>query len=181
MPTTRITVDEYEQMIESGLLTEKDRVVLIRGEIVPKMSIGPKHNGTVDRLNRLLNRRVDESAQVRVQSSIRLPDSEPEPDLTLLRPRDDFYTFANPRPADILLVIEVADSSLEDDREIMRPLYAESGIEEYWIVNLPDQCLEVYRHPQPDGSYREIHILRRGDQVEVTALPGLWFAVEDLF
>jgi Uma2 family endonuclease len=181
MPTTRITVDEYEQMIESGVLTEKDRVVLIRGEVVPKMSIGTPHSACVKRLNDLVSSRKTDRFLVGVQDPIRLPDSEPEPDLTLLRRRDDFYLSGHPQPDDILLLIEVADSSLDEDREVMRPLYAEAGIREYWIVNLRDQCLEVYRQPQPDGSYREIQILRRGQQVEITALPGLSFAVEDLF
>jgi Uma2 family endonuclease len=181
MPTTRITVDEYEQMIESGILTEKDRVVLIRGEVVPKMAMGPNHAASVRRLTRFVDRRIGQFAQVSPQCPIRLPDSEPEPDLAVLRLRDDFYASGHPRPADILLLIEVADSWLEEDREVMRPLYAEAGIRDYWIVNLRDQCLEVYRQPQPDGSYGEIQILRRGQQVEITALPGLSFAVEDLF
>jgi Uma2 family endonuclease len=181
MPTTRITVDEYEQMIESGILTEKDRVVLIRGEIVPKMPIGTPHSACVKRLNDLFGSKKADRFLLGVQDPIRLPDSEPEPDLTLLRRREDFYASGHPRPDDIFLVIEVADSSLEDDKEVMRPLYAESGIEEYWIVNLRDQYLEVYRQPQPDGSYREVHILRRGERVEVSTLPGLSFAVEDLF
>jgi len=181
MPTTRITVDEYEQMIESGILTEKDRVVLIRGEIVPKMAIGTPHSACVKRLNDLLGSKKADRFLLGVQDPIRLPDSEPEPDLTLLRRRDDYYLSGHPRPEDVFLLIEVADSSLEDDRDIMRPLYAESGIEDYWIVNLRDQCLEVYRQPQPDGSYLETHILRRGQRVEVTTLPGLSFAVKDWF
>jgi Uma2 family endonuclease len=181
MPTTRITVDEYEKMIESGILTKRDRVVLIRGEIVPKMSIGTPHTACVKRLNDFLGSKKCDRFLLGVQDPIRLPDSEPEPDLSLVRRRDDFYKSGHPRPDDIFLVIEVADSSLDDDREVMRPLYAESGIKEYWIVNLPEQCLEVHRQPQPDGSYREIHILRYGQQVEVSTLPGLSFAVDDLF
>src|SRR4051794_17446086 len=107
MPLTivhhRFSVDDYEQMIEFGILTENDRVELIRGEIIDKMPIGDPHIASVNRLNRLLNRRVGDLAIVSVQNPIRLADSEPEPDVALLQPREDFYASGKPRPADVLL------------------------------------------------------------------------------
>jgi Putative restriction endonuclease len=180
MPTTRISVDEYEQMVDTGILTEYDRVELIRGEIVPKMPIGPKHAASVKRMVRLFSRRLGDTAIVGSQDPIRLIDSEPEPDITLLRPRPDFYASGHPRPNDILLIIEVADSSLDDDRNIMRPIYAEAGIAEFWIVNIPEEVLEVYRGPQPDGTYREVQTLGRGQSTGILGLPGFVVAVDDV-
>jgi Uma2 family endonuclease len=176
----RFSVDEYEQMIEHGILTENNRVELIRGEIIEKMSIGDPHAACVKRLNRLSATTVGSRALISVQDPIRLIDSEPEPDLALLIPRDDFYLAGKPRTADILLVIEVSDSSLEYDREVKLPMYAESGIVEFWIVNLEDACLVVYRQPVSDGVYTDLNILRRGEQVEIVALLGLTFAVDDI-
>ncbi len=181
MAITRYSVEDYDEMVKLGVLTENDRVVLIRGEIVPKMAIGPRHAGCVKRVVRLLDRRIGEAAIVGCQDPIRLPDSEPEPDISVLRPQADFYTSAHPRPADVFLLIEVADSSVDGDRHIMRPLYAESGIQEYWIVNLVDECLEVHRGPRQDGTYQETRVLKRGESTDIVALPGLIVAVDELF
>jgi Uma2 family endonuclease len=180
MAITRYSVDDYEEMIRLGVLTENDRVELIRGEIVPKMAIGPKHGGCVKRLNWLFNQRLTGRAIVASQDPVRLAESEPEPDISLLRPRADFYSSGHPQPPDIFLIIEVADSSLADDRNIMRPMYAESGISEFWIVNLVDECLEVYRGPRPDGTYQEERVLRRGESTDIAALPGLVVAVDEV-
>lgn len=176
----RFSVDDYEQMVEYGILTEQNRVELIRGEIVDKMTIGDPHAACVNRLSRLFNKRVGDDVLVAVQNPIRLADSVPEPDIALLLARPDFYATGKPRPADVLLLIEVADSSLDYDREVKRPLYAESGIGEYWIVNLPDQSLEVYRAPAADGTYGSVQTLRRGQQIEVAALPGLIVTVDEM-
>lgn len=179
-PHYRFTVAEYERMIVAGILTENHKVELIRGEIVAKMPIGNPHIACVDRLTRLLFRAVGDDAIVSVQNPILLTDSEPEPDLTLRRPRADFYASGKPGPADLLLVIEVADSSLEVDREVKGPLYAENGVAEYWIVNLIDGCLEVRRKPRPDGTYEDVRTLRPGDTADVAALPGVAVAVADV-
>src|SRR5205823_3647529 len=136
MSITRYSVGDYEEMIRVGVLTENDRVELIRGEIVPKMAIGPKHAICVKRFNRLLGQRVAGRAIVGIQDPVRLPDSEPEPDVSLVRPPEERYLTGHPQPADVLLIIEVADSTLDDDRNVMLPLYAESGIQEFWIANL---------------------------------------------
>jgi Uma2 family endonuclease len=180
MPLVRYSVDDYEQMIERGILTENDRVELIRGEIVDKMSIGDRHAACVNRLNRLLGKKAGDTAIVAIQNPVRLADSEPEPDVALLRPRGDFYATGKPEPADVLLAIEVADSSLDYDRDVKRPMYGEAGIAEYWIVNLIDECLEVHRQPQPDGTYRDVQTLRRGQQVDVALLPAITMHVDEL-
>jgi len=176
----RFSVDEYEQMIERGILTEDDRVELIRGEIIDKMSIGDEHAACVKRLNRLSSRMLGDRAVVSIQDPIRLADSAPEPDVALAKPRDDFYASGKPRAADVLLVIEVADTSLDADREVKRPLYAENGIAEYWIVNLGEACIEVHRQPRPDGTYQEVRTLRRGQTLDVAALPGCTLAVDQV-
>jgi Uma2 family endonuclease len=181
MAITRYSVDDYEEMIRLGVLTENDRVELIRGEIVARMAIGPKHGACVKRLIWLSTQRLAGRAIVASQDPVRLADSEPEPDLSILRPRADFYSSGHPEPPDIFLNVEVADSSLADDRNIMRPMYAEAGISEFWIVNLVDECLEVYRDPQPDGTYQVERVLRRGESTDIVALPGFIVAVDELF
>lgn len=184
MPSTRVyhrfTVDEYEQMVATGILTEQDRVELIRGEILAKMTIGDPHIACVLRLNWLLSQLAAGRALVSIQNPIRLSDSMPEPDVALLRPRADFYRSGKPRPPDIFLVIEVADTSLDFDRETKRSLCAEAGIVEYWIANLVDQCVEVHRQPRPDGSYAVVQIARPGQQIEIEALPGVIVSVDQL-
>ncbi len=124
------------------------------------MAIDDSHAASVKKLNRRVGRTFGDAVVVGVQDPIRLLDSEPEPDISLLVPRDDFYESGKPRPADILLLIEVADTSLEFDRETKLPLYAQAGIRELWIVNLIERCLEVHRDPTPDGQYRDISVLR---------------------
>jgi Uma2 family endonuclease len=176
----RFSVDEYERMIDIGILTENHGVELIHGEIVNKMAIGDPHCASVDQLNRLFTRRVGDRAIVRVQNPVRLPDSEPEPDVSLVEPRMDFYRSGKPRATDVLLLTEVSDTSIDVDRDLKLPLYARAGICEYWILNLNNDTLEVYRDPQPDGTYRDAQILRRGQQVEVQALPGVIVMVDEI-
>lgn len=162
-------------MIDVGILKEDDRVELIRGEIVAKMPIGNSHVECVDQLNRLLVRAVGDDVIVSIQNPVRLADSEPEPDVVLKKSR------GKPAPAEVLLLVEVADDSLEYDREVKAALYAENGITEYWIVNLADRCLEVHRGPQASGSYSDVRTLRAGDRAKVAALPGVGFDVAVLF
>jgi Uma2 family endonuclease len=180
MAITRYSVDDYEEMIRLGVLTENDRVELIRGEIAPKMSIGPKHAICVKGLNALMVQRTAGIAVVGIQDPVRLIDSEPEPDVSLVRPPRQRYAAEHPGPLDIFLIIEVADSSLDYDRDTKRPMYAEAGIAEYWIVNLVDDCLEVYRGPRPDGTYQDELILRRGESTDIAALPGVVVAVDEI-
>ena len=167
-------------MIEHGILAENDRVELIRGEIIEKTAIGDTHAASVKRLNRLLGATFAGRSLISIQDPIRLIDSEPEPDVALLLPQADFYLSGKPRPADILLLIEVSDSSLEYDRQVKLPMYAEAGISEFWIVNLEDGWLEVYRQPTSAGIYNDVRYLHRGQTVDIAALSGPMIAVDDI-
>ena len=155
------TVGEYYRMAEAAILTEEDRVELIAGQIVAMSPIGSRHAACVDRLNGLLHRQPGSAFIVRVQSPIALDAySEPEPDLVLLRPRADFYAEAHPSAADVLLAVEVADTSADYDREVKLPLYAQAGLPEVWVIDLQKGCIEVYARPQ-GGAYQQ--------RVEITA------------
>ena len=174
------TVHEYHQMAQAGILTEDDRVELIEGEIVQMAAIGSRHAACVDRLTQLFVVRVAERAIVRVQNPVRLSDySEPEPDLALLRPQPDFYAAAHPGPADVLLIVEVADTSVGVDRATKMPLYARAGISEAWLVDLHAEQVEVHRQPTPRG-YQEVYSLGRGTHLAVTAFPDLTLAVDNI-
>ena len=147
----RFTLLDYHRLIELGFLTENDRVELIRGELMQMVAKGTSHTvcntSLVYETTMLLQRR----AIVRGQEPITLPpNSQPEPDLVIARNRSDRYLSGHPRPDDILLVVEVADSTLKYDQEVKLPLYAESGISDYWIFNLLASCLEVYTQPYQD-------------------------------
>ena len=148
----RFDVGQYRRMAETGVLAPDARVELLDGEIVDMPPIGPSHNATVDRLNRLLVTAVGERAIVRVQGSFELSGhSEPEPDLALFAPREDFYAAALPGPGDVLLVVEVADSTLARDRDVKLPLYARHGVREAWLVDIEGRRLSVHTDPGPDG------------------------------
>lgn len=165
MPATlthRFTVDEYYHMAETGILKPGARVELIEGEIVDMMPIGPFHSGSVYRLTRIFSRLSKSRWLVASQGPLRLDKhNEPEPDLMLLRPAKDDYTSAHPGPDDVFLVIEVADSSLAHDQTTKLPLYARFGIEEVWILNVPQKQLEIYRAPNFLG-YESKTILHEG-------------------
>src|SRR2546427_6167898 len=135
----RFTVDEYRRMGESGILADDERLELVAGHIVVREPIGARHAGTVDRLTRLWTSRLGERAIVRIQNLVRFAkeDSELQPDVMLLRPRDDFYTTSHPVAADVLLLIEVADTSVRLERRVRIPLYARAGVRgETWICDL---------------------------------------------
>ena len=185
MPTTLrkprlFTVSEYHAMVPAGVLCENDRVELIRGEIIPMSPVGSRHATCVDRLAELFILRVRPQATVRIQNPIRLGNhSEPQPDLALLVPKA-IYEARHPRPDEVLLLVEVAVTSVEFDRQVKVPLYAEEGIQEYWIVNLEEDGLEIYRQPGPKG-YAETQTLHRGDEVQIQALPGVGaFSVDEI-
>ena len=176
----RFTVHEYHRMGQAGILGEDDRLELLDGEIVEMGPIGSRHQATVDRLNALFSSRVSESAMVRVLGPVRLAeDSEPQPDVTLLRLRDDFYGTAHPGPEDVLLLVEVSDTSTEYDREVKLPLYARHGIPEVWLVGLEAGVVEVYRSPTAQG-YQEVSQLSRGQTLEAVAFPQLELTVDEV-
>ena len=175
------TVSEYNRMTEAGILTEDDRVELIEGEIVETSPIGSRHAACVNRLNMLMGSQVGQSYIVSVQNPIIVGDySEPEPDLAVLRWRKDFYAQELPRPADVLLVIEVADTSVEVDRNVKIPLYAQAGIPVTILVDLPKELIEIYSGPA-DGQYRSVEIFRRGDLFQLDEFPPLNLNVDAIF
>jgi Uma2 family endonuclease len=180
LPPFRFTVDQYDRMVELRILTEDDRVELIRGEIVAKMPNWPRHAGITKRLIRLLIPLLQGRAILAVQDPIRLLDSEPEPDVAILRPGPDDYASRHPTPPDVFVLIEVADSSLDRDRDWKGPLYAENGVSEYWIIDVDSATVLVHRDPQPDGTWAAVTTRRRGDTLDVAALPGVSVAVADV-
>ncbi len=180
LPPFRFTVGQYDRMIELGILTEDDRVELIRGEIVPKMPIGPRHAAVVNRLNRLLSPQVQGRALLALQNPIHLADSEPEPDLSVLHPRPDDYAGGHPVPPEVFLLVEVSDSSVDRDRDEKAPLYAENGIPEYWIIDLDSDTVLVHRGPRPDGTWAATDARRRGDTLDLITLSGVTVAVADV-
>ncbi|MCF6281729.1 MAG: Uma2 family endonuclease [Candidatus Polarisedimenticolaceae bacterium] len=149
------TVEDYYLMAETGILKPEDRVELIDGVIVDMVSIGSKHAGVVNRLNQCLVAAVANRAIVSIQNAVRLNDlSEPEPDVALLKYRQDFYAEAHPTPDDLLLIIEVANSSLNYDRDVKLPLYARHNIPQVWLIDLNADELWIYSQPQ-DGTYQK--------------------------
>lgn len=175
------TVDEYDRMADAGILGENDRVELINGKIVRMTAVGSRHAACVDRLTALLSRLLADRAIVRVQSPVRVSElSEPEPDLALLAPRDDWYAGGHPGPADALLIIEVADSSLDFDRSVKASLYAAAGVTELWIVDQTLGALETFRQPGPDG-YASVRRVAPGDYLAPAAFPDVAVAVGDIF
>ncbi len=177
----QFSVADYHQMVKAGILREDDRVELIAGEVLEMSPIGTRHAACVDRLNAVLSRQVGSNAIVRVQSPILLDDySEPQPALALLQVRDDYYMYGHPTPMDVLLVIEVSESSMVYDHEVKLPLYAEAGLREVWLVNIPTETIERYAQPVT-GHYQTTEMLGRGQTLNSTMLPDFAVAVDMLF
>ncbi|MHB1423563.1 MAG: Uma2 family endonuclease [Gemmataceae bacterium] len=147
-PLHRFSVAEYHRMIRTGILTEDHRVELLEGVIVDKMPHNPPHDGTITRIQRRLAQQISEDWLIRVRCAITLRDSEPEPDLALVKGPEEVYFARHPGPRDILLLIEVADTTLEGDRQVKGRMYARARIPVYWIINLNDRRVEVYTAPK---------------------------------
>ena len=154
----RFTRDDYHRMIESGVLTKDDRVELIHGEILNMTPIGPEHVSVTDKLTHFFLPKLKDQYICRNQGALGIADhSEPEPDFQVLRHREDFYKTAHPMPEDVVLIIEVAGSSINRDRELKMKLYAAAGIAEYWVADLERQAIIVHRDPDVEaGEYRHI-------------------------
>jgi Uma2 family endonuclease len=165
LPVRRFSVKEYHRMIQSGILTDEDHVELLEGWIVPKMARNPRHDAVIALLhNEVIGPRLPKGWFCRGQSAITTRDSEPEPDLAIVRGRSLDYLKRHPGPKDMALVIEVADTSIRRDRVIKARLYARAGIPVYWIVNLAGNRVEV--HTEPSGPadapcYRQRHTYGR--------------------
>ncbi len=164
-------------MAEVGILSEDDRVELIDGEVFKMSPIKEPHAACVDVLNEIIQGRLGRSVNVRVQGPVQLDDfSEPQPDISILKRRDDFYRHAHPRAGDVLVVIEVSDSTLSFDRNVKMPLYARAGIPEAWVVNIPEERIEVYGDPA-GGEYRAVSSYARGRRLQSQTLAGLRVSV----
>jgi hypothetical protein len=177
---TRFTSRDYYRMAETGVLKPDARVELLNGQVFDMSPIGPSHGGAVKRLNDFFANLSHGRWLLAVQDPIALDDySEPQPDLMLLERAPDFYEKRHPGPDDVFLLIEVSDSTLAFDREEKLPVYGGAGIREVWIINLPDQTVEIYRDPQ-DGGYASTVILRPGSQASPLAFPDVALEVADL-
>jgi Uma2 family endonuclease len=176
----RFDADEYQRMGRARILTEEDRVELINGEIITMTPIGPRHNAAVNRANRELVGAVGNQAIVQVQGSVRLDLwSEPQPDLALLRPEPDYYASRLPGPADILLIIEVAESSADYDSDVKATLYATAGVREYWLADLTTRTVTSFSSPS-GGVYQQRQQYRSGESIAPDALPLCGIPVEAL-
>ncbi|MDE2938484.1 MAG: Uma2 family endonuclease [Chloroflexota bacterium] len=178
--TRKFTVEEYYRMAEVGILRPDERVELIDGEVIVMPPIGEPHAVGVDNLTLPFAEVARGHFIVRVQGPIRLDNgSELQPDVVLMRPRQDSYISGHPGPTDVLLVIEVSDTTLAHDREVKLNLYARANIPETWIMNLVEDCIEAFTGPGSDG-YANHAIYRRGDRISPSTLPDVEFAVDDL-
>lgn len=176
----RFSADEYYQMIELGILKNVERAEIIDGELIRQMPIGDKHASIVNTLNRFFSRNVSDDILVSVQNPVRLSDFyEPEPDFALA----DLTKYdgkRHPRPAEVLLMVEVSDATLEYDRKTKIPLYAEAEIPEVWLINLKNETVQIYRRPQ-EGAFTLVTVLRRGDVLKSDTVSGLAIEVDQIF
>jgi Uma2 family endonuclease len=177
----RFTAEEYYRMAETGVIKPDARVELLDGEIIDMMPLGPFHGGSTNYLTQLLAARAKGRWILAVQNPVHLDrHSEPQPDLMLLKPAKDFYRKRHPGPAEVFLLIEVAETSLDYDRKKKLPAYGRAGVREVWIVNLQERVLELYRDPHYTGS-NSITLLRAGDTARPLAFPDVIVKVADLF
>jgi Uma2 family endonuclease len=168
----RFTVDDYFRMVEVGILGEDDRVELVDGEVVSMNPISLRHMASVDRATRAFGQQVGVAAIVRVHGSVRLSlFNQPEPDLVLLKPREDFYAAAHAGPSDIMLIVEVADSSAAYDRLVKAELYARCDVLEYWLADLPADFITRFRAPV-QGVYSIQEDFGRGVPLSPLLLPS---------
>lgn len=176
----RFSVAEYERMGEAGILGEDDRVELLNGEIVQMTPIGPLHAAVVGRLTRLLIQRLGDRAVVRVQNPLLVgSSSQPQPDIAVVRARNDSYRTSHPAPADVLLAVEVADSSLDMDRGVKIPMYATAGIPEAWLVDLAAVQVVVHRDPG-EGAFASVRSRRLGESLDLAATADVTLTVDEL-
>jgi len=180
-PRRLFTVDEYHRMAEAGIFGPEERVELIDGEIIHMSPIGPRHAGCVINVNRILLTRLGDRAVISPQNPVVIrPRSEPQPDMLVLRPRDVSYSRAHPTPEDVLLAIEVGDTTVRFDRIVKARLYARARIREYWLIDAGRETVDVFRAPEGDA-YTSFTTFGRGTSLAPVAFPDLVIAVDELF
>lgn len=176
-----ISVKEYDRMIEHGILTSEDKVELLNGVIIKKMAKGKRHALLNDAFADLLKEKLGTKAYVRSQNPVVLDDfSEPEPDIALVKPPRTKYLEKHPNAEDILLIVEISDSTLGRDRFAKGLAYAKAGISQYLVFNVQDETIEDYRQPNADG-YQFKNTLHKGDLLTLVALPEIEIKFDDLF
>jgi Uma2 family endonuclease len=175
----QITVEEYDLMIQTGVFDENDQVELLNGAIVEKMPKGTKHSAATDRATRIFYRTFEETVVIRNQNPIWLDElSEPEPDIVLAKARDDDYEDSHPTPAEIYLILEVSDSTLDYDRNTKGEAYARAGISQYLVLNVQEKVLEDYREPSADG-FQSKQTYHAGQQFNLVAFPEASLSVDE--
>jgi Uma2 family endonuclease len=180
LPHRKFSVEEYHQFIEMGIFKPEERLELWEGEFVEMSPIGKRHAGTVSALSDMLKDYLHRRALVWSQNPIVLSDfSEPQPDVTLLKRRDDFYRTISATARDVLLTMEVADTTVKYDRDTKFPKYAANGIPEAWLIDLENDRIEIHTQPTKNG-YRLVKILHRGDIAESTIFEEIKIAVDDI-
>lgn len=179
--THKFTTQQYQLMHEAGVFAQDERLELIDGEIKKMSPIGRKHAACVNRLVTLFTKKLGDLIILSVQNPISLADnSEPQPDLAILKLRDDFYEESLPTPSDILLIIEVADSTIAYDLEVKAPLYASVGIPEMWLFDVNKKAIEGYSQPSAPG-YKQLNRYEKNDKLSILAFPEVIFTWEELF
>ena len=176
----KFTIQEYHQMLDSGIIAMDERIELLKGEIIAMSPIGIKHAACVRRLNNILSQHLQGEAIIDIQNPLELDNlSEPQPDVALLKPRADFYATSHPQSKDIFLIIEVADKTVKSDREVKIPLYAENQIAEVWLVDINGESIEVYREPR-NNKYQTVFCFRRGQTLSPLVFSPVNIAVKDI-
>lgn len=177
----RFTVDDFMRMAEAGILCDDDRVELINGEVRVMSPVGPSHGAVLNRLTMLFSPKLVGKAIVSIQNPVQLDDfSEPLPDFVIARFREDYYALAHPSPDDVLLLIEVADSSLPYDRGEKRARYAQAGIPEYWVIDIPHR--RVFQYVAPEGiDYRTERVLVAGEVITCAFAADIAISVDEIF
>ena len=179
----KLSIDDFERLVAAGILAEDSRVELIEGDLIDMPPIGPGHASVSMRLTRLLVRRAGDDAIVSVTNPMRLPPwSMPQPDFLLLKPRADDYASGHPGAGDVLLAVEVSDTSLRYDRVTKTRVYASHGVQEYWVVEVERKRLHSFRDPLPgEGRYASVRELQAPFVIDVSALPQLSLRSEEIW
>lgn len=180
LPLARITAAQFHAMIQAGIYTADDKIELVDGLLFKKMSIGSPHAALVNALNFALSRRLGGQAIIAIQNPLAINEySEPEPDVSLLKLRQDFYRAAHPGPQDVLLVVEVADTSLVSDLNAKIPLYAAADVAEAWLVNLNEGTLTVFTKPE-GAVYQSSKVFKGGETVPVPGFHDMSIPLSEL-